>query len=340
MRRSHEAVPTFFGRDLIAMTSRDRNQWIDTAFEYWRQRGFPYPTFCHSHARREIRLLEAIDARQLTQVLSRPSMVGLRTANSFHPQMWSARVRGRSPVECFQDDRLLKKCLGRAVKFWPHRRCWNARSVRILVSIQNRGRVSNFRPSVARALINAFAPMRGRVADFSAGYGGRLLASLISGCEYVGVDPARAQCTGLRRMARTLGGNASIIRGCAEDVMPTLRTTSLDVVFSSPPYFRLEKYCDEKSQAWLRHKTYDAWLAGFIEPVLIHSHRALRMGGHLLLNVADTATYPIAKDASRIAYRIFGPPVTTYKMAMSTNPADKARSGRLLRTEPIFVFRK
>lgn len=340
MRRDHEAVPLLFGRELLAMNRRERDRWIRVAFEYWRRQGFPYPTFSDAVARREIRLLEAIDARHLTRVLSRPSMVGLQTANSFHPQMWSARVRGRSPVECFRDDRLLRKSLERAVRFWPDRRCWNARSVRILVSIQNRGRVSNFRPSVARALIRRFAPANGRIVDFSAGYGGRLLGSLVSRCEYLGVDPARAQCAGLRRMARALNGEASIVRGCAEDVMPTLRSKSVDLVFSSPPYFRLEKYSEETSQVWLRHKTYDQWLSKFLEPVLVESYRTLKASGHLLLNVADTAVHPIATDALRIGRNVFGAPVHTYQMAMSTNPADKARSGRLLRTEPIFVFRR
>lgn len=340
MPRCDEAVPIFFGRDVSAMRARDRERWIATAFEYWRRRGFPYPRYSASIAHREIRLLEAIDSSRLREVLSRPSMVGLRTANSFHPQMWSARVRGRSPVECFRDDRILRKCLGRAVDFWPDRRCWNARSVRILVSIQNRGRVSNFRPSVARALIHAFAPAKGRVVDFSAGYGGRLLAALTSECEYVGVDPARAQCRGLRRMAKTLGGRASIICGCAEDVLPTVRSRSVDLVFSSPPYFRLEKYSKETSQAWRRHQTYDRWLFGFLEPVLAECHRTLKTNGHLLLNVANIATHPIANDALRIARDIFGAPNRTFHMAMSTNPADKARRGKLLRTEPIFVFRK
>jgi hypothetical protein len=340
MRRGHETVPLLFGRELLAMNRRERDRWTTVAFEYWRRQGFPYPTFSHSVARREIRLLESIHARHLARVLSRPSMVGLQTANSFHPQMWSARVRGRSPVECFCDDRLLRKCLERAIRFWPDRRCWNARSVRILVSIQNRGRVSNFRPSVARALIRTFAPTDGRIVDFSAGYGGRLLASLVCKCEYFGVDPARAQCAGLRKMARALDGKASIIRGCAEDVMPTFRSKSVDLVFSSPPYFRLEKYSEETSQVWLRHKTYDQWLSRFLEPVLVESHRTLKTSGHLLLNVADTAAHSIATDALRIARDVFGAPVRTYHMAMSTNPADKARSGRLLKTEPIFVFRR
>jgi hypothetical protein len=104
--------------------------------------------------------------------------------------------------------------------------------------------------------------------------------------------------------------------------------------------FALEKYSEEKSQAWVRHKTYQAWLAEFLQPVLAESFRTLRRSGHLVLNIADTATYPVATDALRIAREVFGPPTHTYRMAMSTNPADKARSGRLLREEPILVFRK
>jgi hypothetical protein len=214
---------------------------LEQAFAYWRHHGFPYPVFSRALATKELCGLRKVRAKHLNHVLRYPSMVGLRIVNSFHPQMWSARVRGRTPLECFYNDTIFRKCLERAVRFWPDRRCWNARCVRILCSIQNRARVSNFRPTVARALIDALSAEGSKILDFSAGYGGRLLAALTLPRSYVGIDPAAAQARGLKRMAAALGGKAEIIHACAEDVMGKLPQDSFDLVFSSPPYFRLER---------------------------------------------------------------------------------------------------
>src|SRR5260370_36048508 len=148
------SAPEFFGREISAMMPAKRAACLEQAFRYWRNNGFPYPVFSSDLAEMEIYSLRKVGAKHLSHVLKHPSMVGLRIANSFHPQIWSARVRGRTPLECFNDDVIFRRCLERAVRFWPDRRCWNARSVRILCSIQNRARVSNFRPTVARALID------------------------------------------------------------------------------------------------------------------------------------------------------------------------------------------
>lgn len=333
-------VPMFFGRELAAMSSRERRLWIDRAFLYWRSRGFPFPSVSPTVARQEIDRLGCVSARDLHRTLQYPSTVGLRLANSFHPQMWSARVRGRSPIEVFENDELLRRCLAKAIGFWPDRRCWNERSVRIVVSIQNRARVANFRPTVARALMATLMPGGGSLLDFCAGYGGRLLAAASLKTRYVGIDAARAQCVGLRRMNAFLNAGAEIVHGCAEEVLPGFERGRFDVVFSSPPYFRLERYSDERSQSFRRYPEYRKWITGFLEPVIQQSFTVLRRGGYLALNVSNTQHYEIAEDAHQVARRIFGRYCRVYTMNMSTNPADKARSGRFVRTEPIFVYRK
>lgn len=330
----------FFGRDLANRTAASQAFWTRKSFRYWRQAGFPYPALTRAAAEREIELLKRVDGSMLERVLAAPSMVGLRLANSFHPQMWDARTRGRSPVQCFADDELLYRSLAKAIHFWPNRRCWNARAVRILMSIQNRARVSNFRPTVARALVDRFSETSSPVLDFSAGYGGRLLGSATLNRSYTGVDPASGQCRGLKRMATALECDATVIRGCAEDVMPTLQDASFGLVFSSPPYFRLERYSAEKTQSYKRHPSYTLWLNRFLMPVIENAHRLLYKRGRLVLNVSNAGGYQIADDANTFAQRYFGLPEMVLTMAMSSNPADKARRGRHMRLEPIYVYRK
>ncbi len=322
------------------MSERERMHCIQQAFTYWRLNGFPYPVLSEDTSERENNRLRRIDAQMLEHVLASPSMVGLRFANSFHPQMWSAKIRGRSPVECFANDDLLCGALSKAIRFWPDRRCWNGRAIRILMSIQNRARVSNFRPTVARALIDSFSDPGASVLDFSAGYGGRLFGSTSLGRHYTGIDPAIGQCVGLWEMVHFLNADAKIIQGCAEDVLPTMRDSTFDLVFSSPPYFRLERYNEDLSQSFRRHSSYSAWLSGFLSPVIENAYRVLRRRGRLALNVADVDRFPIAIDAAAIAGRYFGPPEAILCMVMSSNPADKARRGKLTRSEPIFIYRK
>jgi hypothetical protein len=337
---SVDPVLRFFGRDLAAMPEDDRAHWIQRSFACWRSQGFPYPVLTADIAEREIAQLQKVGPGSLDHVLASPSMVGLRFANSFHPQMWSARIRGRSPVECFADDRLLHTALVKAIGFWPDRRCWNERAVRILMSIQNRARVSNFRPTVARALIAAFSETGASVLDFSAGYGGRLLGAATLHCSYTGIDPASGQYAGLCRMADVLGASVNIIRGCAEEILPTMHDATFELVLSSPPYFRLERYNGDLSQSFRRHPDYSAWIDGFIWPIIENAHRLLRPRRRLVLNVANVHRFPVASDTDAIARRFFGPPEMVLSMAMSSNPADKARRRKLLRSEPIFVYRK
>jgi SAM-dependent methyltransferase len=322
------------------MANSDREIWTKRAFNHWRSAGFPYPTLAESELGTELERLKRVGARQLGQTLTRPSTVGLRLANSCHPQMWQARVRGRSPLASFESDPILYRSLVKAIHFWPDRRCWNARCVRILMSIQNRARVSNFRPTVARALIDTLSTDGDEILDFSAGYGGRLLGAATLHRKYVGIDPAAAQCDGLRRLSSALGAMTEIRHGCAEDVLPEFTSARFDLVFSSPPYFRLERYSEEESQSYKRYPDYRRWLRGFLRPVLEQSHRVLRRHGQLALNIQNVTGYKIAEDALSIALPLFGAPERVYHLAMSTNPADKARRGNFLRTEPIFVFRK
>lgn len=337
-------IETLFGREIAGLRERKKEELIENAFKYWRDRGFPFPTADEQLACREIRSLMNICASDLRLVLARPSTVGLRLVNAFHPQMWKAKIRGKSPLECFDDDRVLRHSLRRAIRMWPDRRCWSAPCLRMLVALHNRSRVSNFRPTVARSLIAQYAPVQGEILDFSAGFGGRLLGALTLQTNYTGVDSALAQVTGLRSMVDALNsktqGSATIIHGCAEELMQKFSAKSFDLVFSSPPYFNLEKYSADCNQSCVRFPEYGSWKLRFLGEVISQSHRILRKKGRLAINVSDLPRHPLTEDTLAIGRASFGAPEEILYMYMSTNPADKARRGKFLRREPIFIFRK
>lgn len=335
-----------FGREILAGSPRQQRVWIDLAVQFWRAEGFPYPRLNDEEVAREFRRLERLD---ISNVFRRdrlyPSTIGLRLANAFHPQIWSipARRHRCAPIDHFNNDSTLQKLLWRAATFWPNRRCWNGQCLRAMLRIYAGGRVSNFRPAVSRAIVARFSSAGQTVLDFSAGFGGRLLGCLTLNRQYIGVEPAKAQISGLRKMVDSLAhlssAHISLHQQCAEDAMQRFSKSSVDLVFSSPPYFDVERYSTDKTQSYQRFKTYTAWKQGFLEPILAGSYRVLRPGGRLVVNVANTPTYPIAEDFERAAKRLFRSEASL-RLLMHSRPLQRSAGMKAFRWEPVLVFRR
>ena len=128
-----------------------------------------------------------------------------------------------------ESDARLAGAIRRALTIWPDRFGANSSSLgHILKSFSNTVGVSNFRPTVAAALIQRYTPSGGRVLDFAAGYGGRLLGAQITGRTYYGIDPSFSQVRGLTKMVRACqkigdAPPAIIRRNAAETILPQLR---------------------------------------------------------------------------------------------------------------------
>lgn len=333
-----------FGRDILCLAPRTRGQWEGRAFDFWREHGFPYPEIDKPALLTEWNSLCRLRVeRVLVRGAAKVNVIGLRLANAFHPQMWEIRCHGKSPVESFTEDKTLQKAIGKAYRFYPNRRCWNAQCIRSLMRFSHRSRVSNFRPAVARAIYERYSPNAGRVLDFSAGFGGRLLAALSLERSYVGIDPSRRQVGGLRQMVKRLSpiapGRAVLIQGQAEDVLPCLDARSFDLVFTSPPYYRTERYDHSNEQSCVRYKTYREWRDGFLATVIKEGSRVLRPGGYFLLNVKDTPDWPIATDCRALFPKAFCmlPPL---RYLLPAQPQERSGLSVLFRWEPILVFRR
>jgi hypothetical protein len=148
-----------------------------------------------------------------------------------------------------------------------------------------------FRPTSARAIYEGFGG--GNVLDFSAGWGDRLVGAMASPSvkSYLGIDPNPALHPCYKRILdsqKTSLANPKLkvetIIGCAEDVNYGRR--KFNIIFTSPPYFNVEKYHGEKS-SWRGCKTQDCWLKNFLMPALANGWRHLERGGFMLINISD-----------------------------------------------------
>lgn len=324
-----------------------QEKYLDSAVRYWRDRGFPYITLSDQEIKIRFSWLARTDANRvfLSNSELQANNLGLDLANTFHPQMWSVKFkRHRTPSECFHDDHLLRACLRQAFLLWPHRRAAEPRTLRdILRTFRHTRRVSNFRPTIAKALYERYSNPGDRVLDFSAGYGGRLVACLTLERHYVGFDPCQMQILGLQRTYQTIcrlgltKSTAELRMVCAEDEMAAEKECSYHLILTSPPFFNREQYSDEPTQSYLRYPTYGEWRENFLYTILEESKRLLKPGGFLILNVADIENAPIATDALKFA----GESLElreTFLLRQSTLPFQRAIGQRQYRYEPIFVF--
>jgi hypothetical protein len=347
--RTGEAALRIRGRDWKGLPAARREAASLAAFQYWRQRGFPHYELTRSEIIRELDCLMAQPPlTAFTSAGALGSVLGLRVASFFHPQMWSVRVsRYRCPMDVYLDDDLLLAALKRAWTVWPDRFGANASSLRrMLKTFPGTASVSNFRPTLARAIASRYSPTGGVIVDFAAGFGGRLLGCLTLDREYIGIEPSTRQLSGLRRTVRFLGrtgilpGRAQLHHGCAEDILGASVSVKAQLVFSSPPYYDWERYSRQPTQSYIRYRSYDDWVRGFLAPVIDQSYRTLDNAGRFVLNVSNGQRLPTPVDVEHLAKKAGFAVVERVPLLLARVPYLHPRGNGPYKPELLIVFRK
>ena len=161
---------------------------------------------------------------------------------------------------------------------------------------------SQFKPSIAKAFYDYFKSEN--VLDFSAGWGDRLAGFYCGETtkHYVGIDPNTLNHPNYKKQVEFYKKNQTffeepkqvdLICSPAEDVEFTVYHNFFDTIFTSPPYFDVERYSDEDTQSWVRYKTIDDWNKNFLQKTLGNIIPTLKEGGILAVNIADVYS---AKD--------------------------------------------
>lgn len=159
--------------------------------------------------------------------------------------------------------------------------------------------VTYFRISRAISLLHTVLKGRTKgksVIDMSAGWGDRLIASLSLGMNYTGVDPSSAMQDVYKKMIRDYnhGNVASVTCLPFEDYDVTEK---YDVAFTSPPFYDVEIYSDEKTQSTSRYPTFTSWIMDFFLPSLYKLTNCLKNKGILILHLGDSEYVQLAELA-------------------------------------------
>lgn len=155
---------------------------------------------------------------------------------------------------------------------------------------------SQFKPSVAKAIYDYFKAEV--ILDFSAGWGDRLCGFYASetGKHYIGIDPRKENHPIYQEQIKFYEKHngffehdrvAEMIESPAEDLDYTPYHNKVDLIFTSPPYFNVEKYSDADTQSWVRYKNIDVWNEQFLHKALGKMIPTLKQGGIMAINISD-----------------------------------------------------
>lgn len=324
------------------MGETELNDFAKKIFDYYRKNGFPYYSTDWEYRQKEFEKLKNFDYNALWDGdVIKQSMHGLGLAWSYFPHAFNVRCNNKiSPLEAFNNDEIFMKVIHKRLKMGTYiSDSGILKMLKIYTGVQA---VSNFRPTAAACIYDRYAK-GGKVWDMSGGWGGRLLGAIIAGVEtYITTEPSIETYKGLCNLANDFSFGKTmyyISKSGSEDFITYANT--LDLCFTSPPYFDLEKYADEPTQSYVKYNTKDTWIDGFLKPTFKNCYYALKEGKYMLINIADVKNkhnINLENETIRIAKEIGFEYLGYHKLALS-NINLRGKDVKF-KYEPIFIFRK
>jgi len=296
-----KVVVSYTPQEWATLDSGKQDEWVNNVAEYYSFLGFPYFRIRSSKEIQEI--LGGLRSKHLelqADSFVRVDNMGAEFASSYFPNMWAVIVHGkRSTYNNYQDSARFRHTIRNVFKY--QKKIDNS-SIR--AELRHCSTVHNFKPLIAKTIYDTYCPENGVVLDFSAGYGARLLGAFVSGRvkKYIGVDPCQQTFFGLRKLNRRLeryisGKEVELHNRCAEDPSWYPPRDSVDLCFSSPPYFDAEKYSDEDTQSYRRYPTIDKWVDGFLRGTVRNCVTVLKVDGFFILNIGNISKHELQRYA-------------------------------------------
>lgn len=145
---------------------------------------------------------------------------------------------------------------------------------------------NNFRISIILRVLDIFKPTKW--LDISAGWGDRLISAILypSVKYYMATDPNLALHEGYKNIIEAFNVNPKQYRIKKKGFeMIKLHDYDYDFVFSSPPFFDIEKYSDNDNDSLVKHKTLEKWYYDFLLYSVIKACKHLKNNAFFVLNI-------------------------------------------------------
>lgn len=209
-------------------------------------------------------------------------------------------------------------------------------------TVQRMG-VSWFKPVVAYEI---YKKLLGEIEtpvvwDPSMGFGARMLGfcSAYEKGIYFGTDPAKQTFSDLSKLKMNLDNSDLFdglieIKNCGSEEV-TLPKNSGDLVFTSPPYFDIEKYFNEKGQCWLDYPTIELWKENYLKKTFLNAYEFLKNKGKMCINISKKYEDVILETAKDCGFIL----EDTLVLDVKKDHFNRKRNVKS-NNEPIFVFSK
>ena len=218
----------------------------------------------------------------------------------------------------------------------------------ITIGAKNSGHCSMasiFKPSVAKAIYNKYVKNGDKVLDYSCGFGTRLLGlmSLKKDNLYCGYEPNTTTYANILKMSKDFGFNVEI--KCNGSEVGDLFDHKFNFVFSSPPYFDVERYCNEDTQCYVKYPQYTLWLEKYWRETVRNCKNMMTDDGVFSVNIGGNANETMQmmeKDLKRIIEEEGFKLIETWFMKTSKShlSSKKGKEDKKFKLEGIFFYER
>lgn len=284
LERVHVRLTSLNAEVVQDLSDLEVENLLDEGVKYHRFLGFPFPAIpSDKRLASDVSRIRAYEPNGKDLSIDN---AGLGTCSAYMPHRFEARNVNAdfSAVGAFMDDLRLRKAL---------RFCLRGKSpdmtrkgLRSTLTALNRT-PTNFRPVVARTLVERYSPQGGVVFDPCAGWGGRLMGTLAAGRKYVGVEPYTKTADALFRLGGRLCEHLDLDRGYFRIVESPIQAipdglVQADMALTSPPYWSQEVYDETRCEG-----SVESWVKDFLEPLFRKVRTCLRAGSVFAVNISN-----------------------------------------------------
>jgi len=301
-----------------------------------KQKGFPYVSLTEAEKIIIFNRLNNIPVLPIDNKDINASYKDNNLTINYHPHLFKTESDGfRSPYGAFNEKKTLMDTVEKLMK----KNALSDDNLRYNICRASKTkRISVFPVRVAKTLYTVYGKDNMNILDPCAGYSSRLIGfyTCARGGSYTGIEPCVETYDGLINTQKDLEKMASshtaqFYNDRAEVVMKKL-DKEYDVIFTSPPYFDLEKYSEESSQSYKMYPKYQDWLDGFLFEIIKESHRLLKDDGIFMLNIANSRSQKIIEHVDMFVKKMFR--IENVLLMHSPSVWNDAI------TEPIFCLKK
>jgi hypothetical protein len=332
----------------------EREKLVSYVFDYYRTRGFPYPKYSDDRLRKSFEKIKNIDTNGLlvNDELKNSNSTGTDIVKHFCgiPFYNSKVEKGLSPMDVFNNDTMFIKVLKNRMGWCSSSEDGTSRPYifgindgMIIQGIRSSGlgsSISQFKPAIAKYIYSKYVPKDGVVLDYSSGWGARALAAMSLNLTYYGIDPLTSKEN--NNILNFFNGKGKVINGVGEDIGSYIDFEKVDLVLSSPPYFNLEIYSNDKTQSYNKYENYGDWLTKYWDITVKNCMSVMKASGYFCLVISEiSGKYDIAKDMIGICNDNGLNIIKTYPLKTSrSHLSGKKKSKNVVKnTEAIYVMK-